>query len=574
MERVGLALTSPSNLDPTPKSNTPNSKKALSYHAETVWMNIGESEESKELGSLRRWFEKNFPVADNSYPPELIKEPKGKDIDAKIQVMLINKARIVKYKAQQVIDQGALGRLYPIMEDVRELRSIMVQMRRDPSEREIRNFLNTSAQTILEWASDIELEFSRRFIVNKRKDGVGIRGNLTEIAEWGAAGTLDIEGLDRFPEFIDSVGNGEQSDSMYLGILMHYLPVIIFQYLEKNLDRPVLVDKRERKLLDWNDLKLNEVFLTEYELLQVHTADETGWQGYLPAPLDAVTRGDAISFYKEFELSDEERSLRVGLINMCMHSLSATIHAEINEGELDDETKYKTLIGIRNIISRNFAYILAAIESIIYFFETEIGFENIKTLDAKFEDKCRLYMKFVSPYKYEIMQEMDEILQRFHLRFSTRVGISMRTDMIVNKGGRKIVIDFKSTVHYDGSFASKVKAIGYVLAEILKEIWGGTYSTEADAFIISGITFDAVTVAKIMSALKNIDFYFWGLKDGKVLVDISEQDMLNFLKLTKLHTQCKVSTKTTTTKEERESLIAFWLPDESQKENFDSAEEP
>lgn len=572
MDRVGLALTSPSNLDLPQKSNAPNPRKTLTYHAETVWMNIGEDDESKELGSLRRWFEKNFPDDSSSLPPTLIKEPKGKDIDAKIQVMIINKARIVKYKAQCVINDGPLGRLYPIMADVRELRSLMVQLRRDLSDREIRDFLNTSAQTILDWSSEIELEYSRRFIVNKRKDGVGIRGNLTEIAEWGTAGILDFEGLDRYPQFIDSVGNGEQSDSMYLGILMHYLPSIIFQYLEKNLDRPVLVDKRERKLLVWEDLKLNEVFLTEVQLLKPNTTDETGWQGYLPAPLDAVTRRDAINFYREFELSDEERSLRIGLINMCMHSLSATINAEINAGELDDEVKYKALIDIRNIISRNFAYILAAIESIIYFFETEIGFENIKTLDARFEDKCRLNMKFVSPYKYEVMHEMDRILQRFNLRFSTRVGVSMRTDMIVNKDGRKIVIDFKSTVHYDGSFESKIKAIGYVLAEILKKIWGGTYSPDAEAFIISGITFDTATVTKIMKELKNIEFYFWGLKDAKVVVDISEEDMMNFLKLTKLHTQCMAATKTKSTKEERESLIAFWLPDESQNVS-DSVEE-
>jgi hypothetical protein len=537
---------------------------------ETVWLSIEQSDEPKELISLERWFQKNFPNLRDTDEPVLIKPPRGKDMEAKLLVEIINRARVIKHKAACYIIENAFGVTYPILSEVRELKQLMKDIRKDPREKEVPDF-HADLPRILKWVKDLEYDYSRKFIQLKAKDGVGIRGNLTEIAEWGTAGVMDVEGLDQYPMFIEAVRDGKQSDAMYLGILMHYLPKVVFDYIQRNVDQPQLVDTRVKKLLSWKDLKLNEVFLPEAALMDPAKYGSTGWQGYLPAPLDAVTRKDAERFYKDFELNPEETSLRVGLIFACLQALSATINAEIEKNIEDPELKYRSMMDIRNIISRNFSYVLAAIENIIYFFEKEIGFKNAMESDIEFETRSTLYMRFVSPYKYSIMSELDQVLQRFDLRFATRVGISMRADMIIH-GEKTTIIDFKSTIHYDGTFQDKIKPIGYVLAAILKKIWGGTFSKDADSFIISKINFNQDTIAQILAELKNYEFYYWGMNGDKVIVEITDDDMMQFLKLTKLYTQCKISSKTPTPKDERELLIALWLPDESHNKEVSEAE--
>jgi hypothetical protein len=581
MIRGDLVTQSQTVADLSPENSLDLVRNPLPYK-EIVWLNILDEFESEELHKLKKWYLKYFPEIDESKEPKLIVPPKQKskprDIledeetevpkespgmqESRKLIEIINHARRIRCMAARAGKDGGVGDIYFVRNHVRELQNLMYGVRRDPRDREITYSRTTSAGLIYDWACDIEEEFSRQFIILKNKDGVGIRGNLTEISDWGLAGVLGVDGLDRYPMFMDTVGNGEQSDSMYLGILMHYLPKVIYEYLESSLNQQKLVDPRPNKLNTFEDLRLNDVFLTETALLEKKHTGEYGWQPTMPAPLDGVTKEDVEYFYRNDDLSAEELSMRIGLINFCVYALSATIVGEIDSNVTDDAEKYRKMMEIRNIISRNFGYILAAIENILYFFENEIGFENVKKLDADFESKTTLYMRFVSPYKYSVMNEIDSTLKRFGLRFSTRVGFRMRTDMIV-RGEKTVIYDFKSTIHYDGSFESKTKAIGYVLAEILKKIWGGTFSSDADSFVISKITFNQNTIRDILAELGNYEFYFWGMNGDKVRVEISPEDIIQFLKLTKLYTQCKISSKTKSSEEEKDNLMELWLPDES-----------
>jgi hypothetical protein len=597
MIRGDLVTQSQIVADLSPENNSPHAQ-SLERYKKIIWLSIDKLDSSKEMERMKRWYKKYFPnIPDNASPkfiqlPKPRKKPKKTENnfqeeteepevpvesvamkESKRLVEIINMARKIKHLAANAGKDGGVGDIYFVRNLVWELKGLMSTARQDQRDKEILDTRNMDARLIYEWASDIERKYSAKFIILKDRDGAGVRGNLTEIAEWGQAGVLNINGLDRHPIFMDVLAEqagSRQSDAMYLGILMHYLPKVIYDYLERYLNTQKRVDPRPTKLNTFDDLRLNDVFLPEAALIQKRHMGEYGWQPDMPTPLDAITKNDARGFYREYTMTPEELSLRVGLINSCMYALSATIVAQIDENVGDDAQKYKNMMEIRNIISRNFSYILAAIENILYFFEHEIGFSNVRDLDADFESKTRLYMRFVSPYKYEVMEELDETLKRFGLRFSTRVGFSLRTDMVV-RGEKTTIYDFKSTIHYDGSFEDKIKAIAYVLAEILKKIWGGSFSTDADAFVISKITFNQDTVTEILSELKNYEFYFWGMNGDKVLVEISPEDIMQFLKLTKLYTQCKISSKTESTKEEREAL-ELWLPDESHNKVISSPE--
>lgn len=552
---IGGSLTQIQNgAELSPKSSTPEYQSREKYVRRFDWREIVPTDSSPEMMKLGRWFEKYFPLEDQSsdqdaYEPQYIPTPKPKAEESpalkesRRLIKTINLAREIKYLATKIGEGSSSTEIYYMVAQARELKRLMEYKRKDPRDTEVIEGREINAGQFYEWADDIEIDASREFIILKDKDGVGIRGNLTEMSEWGPTGVLKFPGLDRYPVFKEEEEIGEQSDSMYLGIVMHYLPKIIYEYLERRLNAERLVDARPDKLLSLKDLRLNGVFLPESDFLQNKHASEYGWQASLPSPLDSITTKAAESFYKDFDLTQEELSLRVGLINACMYALSATIVEEINQTTEDDEERYNRMMEVRDIIARNIGYILAALENILYFFENEITLQEVKHMKVEFESKTTLYMRLVSPYKYTAMAEMDSILRRFGARFSTRVGFSMRADMIV-RGDVTTIYDFKSTILYDGSFESKIKAIGYVLAEILKDIWGGSYSRDADSFVVSKIYFNAEILRTIKAKLKYYEFYFWGMNGDKVRVEISPDDIDQFLKLTKLYTQCKIVSKT------------------------------